>query len=122
MTVIYLLSLVLFLVGLFGLLTQKNLIKIIISVSIIESAVNVFLVLLGYRRAGIAPITTARQTDPAEFLARAVDPFPQAMVLTSIVIGLSILALMVGISLRLHRVYGTYDIREIRAARKEGKR
>lgn len=122
MTVIYLLSLVLFLVGLFGLLTQKNLIKIIVSVAIIESAVNVFLVLLGYRRAGIAPIVTARQTDPSGFLSRAVDPFPQAMVLTSLVIGLSILALMIGISLRLHRIYGTYDIREIRAARKEGKR
>ncbi len=122
MSPVYLLVFVLFLVGVFGLLTRRNLIKLIISVAVIEAAVNLFLVLAGYRQGGIAPIMTEQHPEVEAFAARAVDPFPQAMVLTSIVIGLSLLALMVGISLRLYHIYGTYDLDEIRrAAREEGR-
>ncbi len=109
----YVLALILLLIGVFGVLTRKNLIKIIISISIIESAVNLFLILVGYRRGGIAPIFTARMAEITEFADQAVDPLPQAMVLTSIVIGVSITALLVVISLRLHHVYGTYNINKI---------
>ncbi len=118
---LYILSTILLLIGLFGVFTQKNLIKIIISVSIIESAVNIFLVLIGYRAGGIAPIMTGQQQQPEVFALQAVDPLPQAMILTSIVISLSILALMVAISLRLYHFYGTYDITEIRNARLSAK-
>ncbi len=113
----YILALVLLLVGVFGIFTRKNLIKIIISISIIESAVNLFLILVGYRSGGIAPIFTARMAEISEFADQAVDPLPQAMVLTSIVIGVSLTALLVVISLRLHHVYGTYDINKIFFAR-----
>ncbi len=119
MSPVYLLVFVLFLVGVFGLLTRRNLVKLIISVAVIEAAVNLFLVLAGYRREGIAPIMTEQHHRAEEFAARAVDPFPQAMVLTSIVIGLSLLALLVGISLRLYHIYGTYDLSEIRKAARE---
>lgn len=117
---VYMLSIILFLVGIFGVFTQKNLIKIIISVSIIESAVNIFLVLVGYRSEGVAPIITERQSADI-FALQSVDPLPQAMILTSIVISLSILALMVAVSLRLYHIYGTYDITEIRNARLRAK-
>jgi multicomponent Na+:H+ antiporter subunit C len=43
-----------------------------------------------------------------------VDPLPQALVLTSIVIGLGVLALMVALSMRIHERYGTFDIRKIK--------
>jgi len=119
--VVYILATILLIVGLFGVFTQKNLIKIIISVSIIESAVNVFLILVGYRSGGIAPLMTEQHSQAEVFALHSVDPLPQAMILTSIVISLSILALMVAISLRLYHVYGTYDITEIRKARLNSK-
>ena len=112
----YLLCLILFAIGISGVLTQRNLIKIIISLSVAESAVNIFLVLLGYRVGGVAPIQGADQA--AEQLARtAVDPLPQAMVLLAIVVGVSVLALSVVIAMRLYHRYGTYDIGEINKLR-----
>lgn len=113
---IYTLCFLLFLVGLFGAMTQKNLIKIVISVAIMEAAVNLFLILIGYRTGGIAPIADSTHGGSA-FAATSVDPFPQAMVLTAIVIGLGVLALLIAISLRLYHRYGTYDIMEIRRLR-----
>ncbi len=111
---VYILCTTLLLVGLFGVLTQKNLIKIIISVAIIEQAVILFLVFAGYRSEGIAPIMTDPAVEAAAFARQAVDPLPQAMVLTAIVIGLGVLALMVAIAMRIYHVHGTYDITEIR--------
>ncbi len=110
---IYLLCIILLMVGVFGILSQRNLIKIIISISIIEQAVNLLLVLIGYRSGGTAPIMTQRRMESLVFARGAVDPLPQAMVLTSIVIGLGVMALMVTMALRIYHVYGTYDIREI---------
>ncbi len=113
---VYPLCVLLFLVGLYGAMTQKNLIKIIISVTIMEYAVNLLLILIGYRAGGIAPIID-RTYEGATFTPVSVDPFPQAMVLTAIVISLGVLALLIAISLRLYHRYGTYDITEIRRLR-----
>ena len=106
---VYLLCLVLFCVGLHGVLAQRNLIKIIISLAVAESAINIFLVLLGYRVGGVAPIQAYGQTGAA-LAATAVDPLPQAMVLTAIVIGIGVLALSLVIAMRLYHRHGTYDI------------
>jgi multicomponent Na+:H+ antiporter subunit C len=113
---VYPFCVLLFLVGLYGAMTQKNLIKIIISVTIMEYAVNLLLILIGYRAGGIAPIIDY-DNQGASFAAASVDPFPQAMVLTAIVISLGVLALLIAISLRLYHRYGTYDITEIRRLR-----
>jgi len=53
----------------------------------------------------------------ADLAARAVDPLPQAMVLTSIVIGLGLTALMVAMAIRLYEKYKTFDMNEIRKLR-----
>jgi multisubunit Na+/H+ antiporter MnhC subunit len=109
----YALCLMLFMVGLYGVMVKRNLIKIIISLIILESAVNVFLVMVGYRANGIAPILT--KTMEAETFARtSVDPLPQALVLTAIVIGLGVTAMTIAIAMRLYERYGTYDVKEIR--------
>ena len=109
----YALCLMLFMVGLYGVMVKRNLIKIIISLVIMESAVNLFLVMIGYRKEGIAPIMS--KTMEAETFVRAsVDPLPQALVLTAIVIGLGITAMTVAIAMRLYERYGTYDIKEMR--------
>jgi len=108
----YLLCLVLFCIGLYCTLRKRNIIKIIIGLGIIEYAVNMFIVLVGYREHGRAPILAKDQQ-----ILNMVDPIPQALVLTSIVIGLAVTALIVGIAIRLYEKYGTFDITKIRKLR-----
>ncbi|MFW6180585.1 MAG: sodium:proton antiporter [Spirochaetota bacterium] len=106
---VYILTVLLFLIGLYGVLSKRNVIKIVIGIAIMEYSVNLFLILVGYVRGGTAPIIT-----PGEKHALFVDPLPQAMVLTAIVIGLATTALLLAIAIRIYRKYGTFDIREIK--------
>jgi len=114
----YLLCMVLLAIGIYGMVAKKNVIKIIIGLAITEYAINMFLVLLGWRGGPkpLAPILAPGQAEQ-QFLANAVDPLPQALVLTSIVVGLSVLALAVALAVRLYQKYGTFDITEIRKLR-----
>lgn len=113
---IYPLCFALFIVGLYCVVTKRNLVKIVIGLMIMEYAVNLFFILLGYRKDGVAPIVD-KTTDLAKFATSSVDPLPQALVLTSIVIGLGVTALAVGICIRIYERYGTFDITEIRRLR-----
>ena len=106
---LFFLSFVIFLIGLYCVVTKKNLLKIVMGIVIMEYAVNFFLVLLGYRMGGVAPIVT-RGVKEAKF----VDPLPQAMVLTAIVISIATLAFIVAICIRIYQRYHTFDITEIR--------
>ncbi len=105
----YMLCLVLFSIGLYCVVRKRNIIKIVIGLGIIEYAVNLFFVLVGYRNQGRAPILAKDQA-----ISNMVDPIPQALVLTAIVIGLAITALIVAIAIRLYEKYGTFDITKIR--------
>lgn len=110
---VYGLCLVLIAIGLYGVVVKKNVVKIVISLVVLEHGVNLFLILVGYRNNGKAPI----QSDGMPvtlFAEQAVDPLPQALVLTAIVIGLGVLALMVAICVRLYDRYGTFDITKMR--------
>ena len=107
---IYFLSFLLFSIGIYCVLRKRNIIKIIIGIIISEYAVNLFLVLVGYRKNAEAPIySPGGPSSPV-----MVDPLPQALVLTSIVIGLAVVSLMVAIAMRLYEKYGTFDITKIR--------
>jgi len=106
---LYLLCLALFCVGLYGVLRKRNIVKIIIGLAIIEYSINLFFVLLGYRFHGRAPIDAQDQN-----ILNMVDPLPQALVLTSIVIGLAVMAVLISIALRLYEKYGTFDITKIK--------
>jgi multicomponent Na+:H+ antiporter subunit C len=106
--ILFILCFVLFMVGLYGVIVKRNLIKIIIGVAIMEYSVNLFLVLIGYVRGGTVPIIS-KGFEYGPF----VDPLPQALVLTAIVIGLATTALLLSIAIRLYRKYGTFDIRKI---------
>jgi multicomponent Na+:H+ antiporter subunit C len=113
---IYSLCLLLILIGLYGVVVSRQTLKIVISLLIMNHGVHLLLLLIGYRSGGSPPIV-----DPGslttEFANSAVDPIPQALVLTSIVIGLGVLALMVALSVRLYERYGTFDVTEIRRLR-----
>ena len=106
---LYFLCLVLFCVGLYGVLRKRNLVKIIVGLGIMEYAMNLFFVLLGYRFNGRAPIVAKDQN-----ILNMVDPLPQALVLTSIVIGLGVTALVISIAIRIYEKYGTFDITKIK--------
>ncbi|MFH1678790.1 MAG: sodium:proton antiporter [Candidatus Omnitrophota bacterium] len=105
---VYFLCFVLFSIGLYCVLRKRNLIKIIIGLGIIEYAVNLFFVLVGYRIHGRAPIL-----DKSREIANMVDPLVQALVLTAIVIGLAVTGLIVAIAIRIYDKYGTFDVTKI---------
>ena len=98
----------LILIGLYALVFKRNLIKMIIGITLIESGVNLFLITLGYRKGSIAPIYTS---SPGGIMAL---PIPQALTLTSIVIGVAVLALMLSLVIHIYRHYGTLDVRKVR--------
>ncbi len=113
---IFLLCFGLVAVGVYGVLSKTNVVKIVLSLLVIEHGVRMLLVAVGYRSEGIPPILAA-DADPAVFSGLAVDPLPQALVLTSIVIGLAVLALLVALCIRLYERYGTFDVTEMRRLR-----
>ena len=108
----YLMCFALFLVGLYGVITRRNLVKIAISLTVMEFSTFLFFALIGYVKDGVAPII-----DPNDPVKVYVDPLPQALVLTAIVIGLATTAMMMAVIIRLYRKYGTFDIREIKNLR-----
>jgi multicomponent Na+:H+ antiporter subunit C len=115
----YTLCIILFMIGLYAVATKRNLIKIVIGFIIMENSANLLLIMLGYRAGGRAPVAFRDGAGDAAtaFAQSAVDPLPQALVLTSIVISLGVTALMVAICLRVYQRYGTFDITEIRRLR-----
>jgi len=103
----------LILIGLYAVIFKRNLIKIVIGITLIESGVNLFLITLGYRQGSLAPIFTGNpNVDKAMSL-----PVPQALTLTSIVIGVAVLALMLSLIIHIYRHYGTLDVKKL--AKKE---
>jgi len=101
------------LVGLYIVMVRRNLVKVIIGISIIDTGVNLFLISVGYIRHGTAPIFSAAAQQPE----RMVDPVPQALVLTAIVIGVSVLVLGLSLAIRLYAHYGTLNLRKIKELR-----
>ena len=109
--ILFILAILLFLIGLYGVLVKRNLIKMIIGLMIMEYAVNLIFTLVGYRSGGTAPIVSG--TGNVVY----VDPLPQALVLTAIVIGLGTTALAVSFAVRIFEKYDTFDVRKIRKLR-----
>jgi len=109
---LYLLCLALFLIGVYCILRKRNIIKIIVGVILAEYAANLFFILVAYRMEGRSPIHS-----PGARIENMVDALPQAVVLTSIVIGLAVTALLIGIAMRIYQKYGTFDITKIKELR-----
>jgi multicomponent Na+:H+ antiporter subunit C len=101
----------LILIGFYMVLVKSNLIKIMLGISFLDTGLHVLLVAIGYVRGRTAPIITEtlRESNP-----ELVDPVPQALVLTAIVIGVGVLALGLSMVVRVYRHYGTLDAGNIR--------
>ena len=103
-------AIALVLVGIYGLLSQKNAIKLIVSLNIFEIGLNVFIISIGFVKDGIAPILTSNSNTSSLLY---VDPLPHALVLTAIVIGVGVTALALALVRKMHDKYGTYELDEM---------
>ena len=102
-------AMILFGIGFGNLLLQRNMIKKIIGLNIMDTAVYLFLASLGYIEGRLAPIVTDGVSDAQKY----VNPLPSGLVLTGIVVSVSVSALMLGLSVKLYERYHTLDIDEI---------
>lgn len=98
----------LILIGLFAMVTERDLVRIIFGLVLIGSGVNLFVVAVGFRPDAVAPILTGDMSPVS-----MVDPIPQALVLTSIVIDVGVLALALALGIRVQETLGTLDTREL---------
>jgi multisubunit Na+/H+ antiporter MnhC subunit len=99
-------------IGFWGILTRRNLIRIILSLAIAETGLHLVMIAVGYVRGGTAPIL-----DNAAAAGQTVDPVPQALVLTAIVIGVAVNALLLALVIRLYRKKGTLNVEDFRELR-----
>ena len=97
---------IVFAVGLYGIVTHRDMIKICISLSVMESAVVMLFVTLAYRPGATAPILD-------EAAVAYVDPVLHALSLTAIVIGAGVLSVALALTVIVYRRHGTTDIRVV---------
>lgn len=107
------LGFVIIIIGLWAMLTRENIIKIIIGFSIMDTGIHVVMISFGYIKDRTAPIldTDALREQAA---AATVDPVPSALVLTAIVIGLAVTALMLSYAIRLYKITGSLSIQNMK--------
>lgn len=103
-------GILLILIGLWGALARKNLLKIIVSLTVFNTGLNILIVALGYLPGRTAPIIDGKVVTMENLSQVAVDPVPQALVLTAIVIGFGVTALMLVYALKLYEKKKTLDI------------
>ncbi len=108
---IYAISTILIGIGIYGLLTQKNVFKHLISLSIIDTGVNIFIISTGYVEGGVTPIFTKMVPNNS---VKFVDPLPQALVLTAIVIGVGVLALGATLLVRIKEKHSSLDLEDMK--------
>ena len=104
-----LVAMMLFVIGFANLLLNKNLIKKIIGLNIMDSAVYLFLAEMGYISGRKVPILT----DGIEKATYYINPIPSGLVLTGIVVSVSVSALMLALTVRLYQRYHTLNLDEI---------
>jgi multicomponent Na+:H+ antiporter subunit C len=97
------------LIGLWGMLTHRNILRIIIGLSLVDTGIHIVMVSAGYITGGTAPIMDDALRVVAA-TARAVDPVPSALVVTAIVIGFSVTAIMLAYAIRLYEAKKTLSI------------
>jgi multicomponent Na+:H+ antiporter subunit C len=102
----------LIIVGFWGILQQKNIIKIIVSFTILNTGINIIMVALGYIKGRTAPIidNSVEQMDGHNVINAIVDPVPQALVLTAIVIGFGVTSLLLAYAMKLFKAKRTLEI------------
>jgi multicomponent Na+:H+ antiporter subunit C len=102
----------LFIVGLWGVVSSRNLVRSVLSLAVVQSSTYILLVGVGYRAGAKAPIVA---DIPAS--SRLVDPVVQVLVLTDIVIEATVTALLLAMVIQAHKRFGSLDPAELRILR-----
>jgi multicomponent Na+:H+ antiporter subunit C len=105
----------LILIGLYAILMKKHLTKIVIGLSIVDAGVHLLFIAIGYISNGTAPIFSSMGIKLQEQGTPMVDPVPQALVLTAIVIGFGVTAVALSLVIRLYRHHNTARIDQIKS-------
>ena len=100
----YLVAAWLFLVGLYGIVTSRNLVHAVTCLSVVQSSTYILLLAVGFRRGGTAPIFLDVPVG-----TRAVDPVVGALTLTDIVVGATVSALLLALAVQIDKHHGTLD-------------
>lgn len=102
----------LFIVGLWGVVSSRNLVSTVLSLTVVQSSTYVLLLAVGYRSGAAAPIVA---DIPAS--SRLVDPTVQVLVLTDVVIEATVTALLLALVVQAHKRFGSIDPADLRALR-----
>jgi multicomponent Na+:H+ antiporter subunit C len=94
----------LFVIGLYGVVTSRNLVHLVICLGVIQSSSYVLLLAIGYRTGAAAPIFADIPVGTP-----AVDPIVQALMLTDIVVEVTVVALLLALAVQVHKRHGTLD-------------
>ena len=102
----------LFVVGLWGVVSSRNLVRTVLSLTVVQSATYIVLLGVGYRAHAQAPIVADIPTS-----SKLVDPVVQVLVLTDIVIEATVVALLLALVVQAHKRFGSVDPSRLRALR-----
>lgn len=107
----YWICMILFLIGLYVMIAKENLIKKIMGLNILQSSIFLFLILLGNKKGGVAPIIVHPAIVPG--VVEFVNPLPQALVLTGIVVAVAFTAFGLALAIKIYKKYGTLDAEKL---------
>jgi multicomponent Na+:H+ antiporter subunit C len=105
----YLVAAWLFIVGVYGVVTSRNLIHAVTCLAVSQSSTYVLLLAIGFRRGATAPIFL-----DVPLGTKAVDPVVASLALTDVVVGSTVTALLLALAVQIHKRIGTLDPDEIR--------
>jgi multicomponent Na+:H+ antiporter subunit C len=105
---------ILLMVGLYAVIAKQNLVKKLIGLSLFQAAVFLLYITMGKLEGGTAPIVPVGNEN-----ALMSSPLPQVLILTAIVVGISTLALGLGIVIRIKEEYGTIEEDEVQEIDKQ---
>ena len=106
----YALAVWIFLVGLFGVVTSRNLVHLVVCLTVTQSSTYVLLLAIGYVNGGTAPVFADVPQG-----TKAVDPVVQALTLTDIVVSVTVAALLLALAVQAQKKSGSMDPDELKA-------
>ena len=116
----YLAAAALFCIGLWAVLTRRNLVKIVMGLSLMESSMYLLLVSMAYRKGGTAPILLdlpAERSVDSVVRGATADPVLQNFCITAVIIGVAVSGVFLAVVVRVAQHYRTLDADEVRAMR-----
>ena len=102
----------LFLIGLYGIVTSRNLVHLVVCLTVVQASTYVLLLAVGYRAGGTAPVFADISTS-----RKVVDPIVATLTLTDVVVEATVAALLLSLAVQAHRRFGTLDPDELGAMR-----